>query len=367
MQRYFQALVVLLFTTIVASAQTDFVPGYNVIFEDKFQLDPAGDLPAKWNASGSGEVVLIDNEKWLKVSQPSSVSPRLKKSLPEHFTIEFDIYFKPTTGVAPHILFGMTSLSSVATGDVYRKFLGVKLEGYNESGEITASKNIQDFMHKKFALEGYIERALHVSIAVNGPRFRVYLDEQKVVDLPQVMTAEYRKNFFIACSAVIPEPEESIYVGNIRIASGDADARSLLIKQLMEQGSVVTGDVQFNSANQMTPEAQQVADQLGQTLQQNPDMNIQISSVEEVPAAQAEGYTPGDTPVEVEAGSTLINKPALKAKADKIKSYIVSKFKIKKDRILTDAKMKVTKATAKVGKNKTVGKAKTLLTEIVKL
>lgn len=364
MQRYLLALVVSLFTTIMASAQTDFVPGYNVIFEDRFELDPTGDLPAKWNTSGSGEVIMIDNEKWLKVSQPSAVSPRLKKSLPEHCTIEFDIYLKPTTGVAPHILFGMTSLSSVSAGDVYRKFLGVKLEGYNERGEVVARKNIQEFMTKKFPLEGYVERALHVSIAINGPRFRVYLDDQKVVDLPQVMTPEYRKNFFFASSVVLPEPEESIYISNVRIASGDADARSLLIKQLMEQGSVMTSDIQLNSTNQLTPEAQQVADQLGQTLQQNPDMNIQISSVEEVPATQAEGYMPGDIPVEVEDGTKLINKTALKAKADKIKSYIVNKFKVKMDRIVTDAKMKVTDASAK---NKTVGKAKQLLTEIVKL
>jgi OmpA-OmpF porin, OOP family len=356
-------ITVLLLIANCATAQTDFVPGYNVIFEDKFQLDPAGDFPAKWNTSGSGEVVMIDNEKWLKVSQPSAVSPALKKALPENCTIEFDVYMKPTTGVAPHIMFGLTSLSSVSTGDVYRRFIAVKLEGYTGDGRVICRKNIDELMDKKFPLEGYIERPLHVSISVNGPRFRVYLDEQKVVDMPKLLTPEYRKNFFIASSTVIPEPEESIYVGNIRIASGDADARSLLIKQLMEQGSVITSDIQFNNqTNQLTPESQQLADQLGQTLQQNPEMNVQISSVQEVPVT--EGYMASDTPVAIEGNSSIVNKAALKTKADKIKAYLVNKFKIKKDRIVTDAKVKITEATAK---NKTVGKAKQLLTEIVKL
>lgn len=356
-------VTVLLLFVNYCSAQTDFVPGYNVIFEDKFERDPVGDFPAKWNTSGSGEVVLIDNEKWLKISQPAAVSPALKKSLPENCTIEFDIYMKPTTGVAPHIMFGLTSLSSVATGDVYRRHISATLQGYNETGHIVYGKNIQDLGNKNFALEGYIERALHVSISVNGPRLRIYLDDQKVVDLPKLLTPDYRKNFFVASSTVIPQPEESVYISNIRIASGDADARSLLIKQLMEEGSVMTNEIQFNpQSNEITPASQPLVDQLGQTLQQNPDMNIQISSVAEVPVT--EGYMASETPVAIEEGTKLINKTALKTKADKIKAYLVNKFKLKKDRIITDAKMKITEASAK---NKTVGKAKQFLTEIVKL
>lgn len=363
MKKILQTLAVLLLLVNYASAQTDFVPGYNVIFEDKFERDPVGDFPAKWNTSGSGEIVMIDNEKWLKVSQPSAVSPVLKKSLPENCTIEFDLYLKPTTGVAPHIMFGLTSLSNVATGDVYRRHISATLQGYNESGHIVYGKNIQDMGDKTFALEGYIERALHVSISVNGPRLRIYLDDQKVVDLPKLLTPDYRKNFFVASSVVLPQPEESIYISNIRIASGEADARSLLIKQLMEEGSVTTSEIQFNTqTNELTPASQPLMDQLGQTLQQNPDMNIQINSVEEVPVT--EGYMASETPIAVEKGNSIINKAAVKSKADKIKAYLVNKFKLKKDRILTDAKVKVTEAAAK---SKTAGKAKQLLTEIVKL
>jgi hypothetical protein len=368
MKKIIQLIAVFLVIISKASAQTDFVPGYNVIFEDKFERDPVGDFPAKWNTSGSGQVVLIDNEKWLKINQPTAVSPVLKKALPENCTIEFDIYMKPTGGVAPHIMFGLTKLSNVASGDVYRNFISLKLEGYNEKGHLVMGKNIQDLMSKDFPLEGSIERALHVSIAVNGPRLRIYLDEDKVVDLPKLLTPEYRKNFFIASSEVIPAAEEGVYISNIRIASGDADARSLLIRQLMEQGSVVTNDIQFSpETNQVTPASQPLLDQLGQTMQQNPDMSIQVNSVEEVPATQATetaGYMPSETPVAVENGSTIVNKTALKAKADKIKAYLVSKFKIRTNRIVTDAKAKITTAVAK---NKTAGKAKQLLTEFVKL
>jgi hypothetical protein len=364
MKSFFGFIIALLpFTVIVTAQSTDFVPGANVIFEDKFELDPVGDFPAKWSTSGEGQVVTLDNMpgKWLKIMQPTAVSPELKKALPENCTIEFDLLLRNTTGVTPHVMFGLTALSDVATGDVYRRRISVKLEGYNHGGAIVCGKNIQELVDKKFPLDGFVERPLHVSISVNKTRFRVYLEDQKVIDLPKLLTPDYRKNFFVASSVVLPGPEEGVYISNVRIAAGEADARSLLIKQLMEQGSVVTGAIQFSPANEIMQESKQLVDQLGQTLQQNPDMNIAISSVEEMPAI--EGYMPDETPVAVE-DNKIVNKEVLKKKADKIKAYLVNKFKIKMDRIVTDAKVKFTEASEK---NKTAGKAKQLLTEIIKL
>jgi hypothetical protein len=352
----------LLFASVVMAQGVDFVPGYNVIFEDNFERDPIGDFPAKWNSSGDGEVVQMDGVpgKWLKISQPTAVSPDLMKSLPENCTIEFDLYLANTTGVAPHIMFGLTTLSTMSAGNVYRSHISAKLEGYNESGSVSYGKNIQSLGEKNFPLNGYVDRILHVSISVNKTRWRVYLDDQKVVDLPKLLTPEFRKNFFIASSVVIPSPEAGVFISNMRIAAGDADARSLLIKQLMEEGSAITSDIQFSSTNEFTPQSLPLIDQLGQTLQQNPDMNIEINSMEEVTAP--EGFVQDDA--NPEATDALINKASLKKKADKIKSYLVSKFRLKTERILTGAKAKIAEAGEK---NKTVGKAKKLLTEFIKL
>ena len=238
MKKYLQIIMALLFFAGSMAAQTsDFIPGATVIFEDRFELDPVGDFPAKWSTSGDGEIVVFDNAegKWLKISQPTAVSPELKKALPENCTIEFDLYLKNTTGVAPIIMFGLTSLSDVAAGDVYRKNIFVQLHGYNEAGSIVYGKNIQDLGTKNnFPIGGYIGRVLHISISINKTRFRVYFDQQKVVDLPKLLTPEYRNNFFVASSTVLPSPEEGVYISNIRIAAGEADARSLLIKQFLK-------------------------------------------------------------------------------------------------------------------------------------
>jgi len=276
--------VILIFSITSALAQApDFVPGYNVIFEDHFEPDPVGDLPAKWSTSGDGKVVTLDRlpGKWFKISQPTSVSPELAQALPENCTIEFDLYLKNTTGIAPQIMFGLTTLSDVSSGDVYRNNIWVKCAGYNEGGSVQFGKTIQDLGNRDFRLSGFVGRKLHVSISVNNTRFRVWMDKEKVVDLPKLLTGEYRNNFFIACSEIVPSAEEGVYFSNVRIASGDADARSLLVKQLLEQGSVVTNDITFNpNTNNVSSQAVPILDTLGQTMVNNPTMNIQLNGAD---------------------------------------------------------------------------------------
>jgi hypothetical protein len=352
-------LTLLSFLCLVAytSAQTtDFVPGYNTIFEDKFELDALGDFPARWSTNGSGEVVTLDDAdgKWLKITQPTAVSPELKKSLPENCTIEFDLYLKSTTAVAPLIMFGLTPLSDVSAGQVFRNHISVKLYGYNKtSGSVIYAKNIEKLGETRYNLQGYVNRVLHVGIAINKTRWRVYLDGQKIIDLPKLLTPEFRNNFFIASALISPSPQEGVYISNVRIAEGDVDARSLLIKQLLEQGSVITSEIQYSEHNEITTQTQAVADQIGQVLQQNPDMQIQINSIEEVQTENANN-----------SQLVSVDKDALKQKANNLKAYIVNKFKLKADRIIADAKVKAVQVTER---NKTASKAKQVLTEIIKI
>jgi OmpA-OmpF porin, OOP family len=335
---------------------TDFVQGTKLIFEDNFSQDPEGDFPAKWSTSGSGEVVTLEglDGKWLRIMQPTAVSPELKKALPENCTIEFDLYLKSTTGVAPLIMFGLTPLSDVAAGQVFRQHISVKLYGYNKTqGSVIYAKNIQELGKTSYGLQGYVNRVLHVSISINKSRWRVYLDQQKVVDLPKLITPEFRNNFFIASAVISPSPQEGVYISNVRIAEGDVDARSLLIKQLLEQGSAITSDIQFTAENELTAASQPIVDQLGQALGQDPDLNIQINGVEETTANNDAGTS--------EQPGTV--KEALKTKAEKIKAYLVEKFRIESSRILADAKQK---ALSSAEQTKMPGKVKGFITEIIK-
>src|SRR2546423_311013 len=70
----------------------DFVPGDNVVFFDDFSQDAVGDFPAKWNSSGSGQLVTMNSlpGKWLKIDKYITFAPEAKISFPDNFTIEYD-------------------------------------------------------------------------------------------------------------------------------------------------------------------------------------------------------------------------------------------------------------------------------------
>lgn len=346
----------------LASGGSDFIPGANVFFEDRFDLDPVGDLPAKWSTSGDGEVVTLDRlpGKWFRITQPTAVSPELTEALPENCTIEFDLYLKNTSGISPHIMFGLTSLSDVSAGDVYRQHIWVVMRGYQDN-LVEYGKTIQDLGSKTFRVSGYVGRKLHVSIAINKTRFRVYLDKQKVVDLPKLLTDEYRNNFFIASSTVVPAAEEGVYFSNVRIASGEADARSLLVKQLLEQGSVVTNEINFApQTNELTPQSQPLLDTLGQALLADPNLNIQINGGEQLPA------DPSAVPANNNTGNMLSDE-AIKQRVDKIKEYLINKFNLGVDRVVAGVSKKIRGKVEELKNSKTGGKIRGFLTEIVKL
>lgn len=368
-------LFFVLFTACTALAQnSDFVPGHTTLFEDRFEQDPLGDFPARWSTSADGAVVQLDGfeGKWLRINGNTAVNPELKKKLPEHCTIEFDLVIKKESCRA---VFGLTPISDVSAGNIFYKRIGITLQHMTGYPDVVIGKDAMDVGSKNFSMEGYIDRVLHVSIAVNKTRFRIYLDDTKVVDMPKLLVPEYRNNFFIAGGESVPAPAEGIYISNVRIASGDADARSLLVKQLMEQGSVVTNNIAFNpQSNEVTPASYPTLDTLGQALVANPGLNIQINGMEQPADAGAAGMTPaadatgtGGTADMTAGAKTLISDEMVKAKVEKMKAYLVEKFNVNVDRIVTGATGKIKTKMDAVKNGKTATKLKGFITEIIKL
>lgn len=347
----------------LAAQSFDFIPGSNIIFEDKFDADPVGDFPARWSTNSSGEVVQLDGfeGKWLRVNGNVAVNPELKKKLPEHCTIEFDLVIKSESC---RTIFGITPISDVAAGNIYYKRIGITLQNMTGYPDVVIGKDVMDIGTKNFSVEGYIDRILHVSIAINKTRFRVYLDETKVADMPKLIVPEYRNNFFIAGGESVPAAPDGIYISNVRIAAGDVDARSQLIKQLMEQGSVVTNNISFNTqTNEVTPQSFPLLDTLGQALVADPNLNIQINGMEQIPAMNNDNGGNNNN----NNGGTLLSEEQVKLKVDKLKAYIVDKFNVNADRIVAGATNKIKQKINDLKNGKTAGKIKGFLAEIVKL
>ncbi len=337
----------------VTKSFSDFIPGSELIFADNFDKDAPGDFPAGWNTNGSGKVENIEGQpgKWLNIAHTSVVHPVLKKALPENCTIEFDLFLM-TSGErsTPLIQFGLTPVKNILKEDLFYsdKFF-TTIHRYNESDGHTVEYGLKEVIGNKndFPILSYANKVLHVSMAINKNRIRVYFDETKLIDLPMALTAAMRNNFFFCNTYVIPASEIGMYISNIRIASGTADARSLLVKDLLEKGTASTSDILFDvNKDIIKKESFAVVNQIGEALKANPSIKIKII-----------GHTDAD-------GKAADNLSLSKRRAEAVSSYLINNFGVDETRITTDGKG----SAMPVADNSTAeGKAKNRRVEFIKL
>ena len=332
---------------------SDFAAGENVLFYDDFKQDALSDFPAKWNTNGSGKVVTIDGQKgkWLDITHNSVVNPVLDKPLPENCTVEFDLFLQASSDrLTPYIQFGLTPVKDVMREDLfYKDKFFVSINRYNEVDGRQLEYGLKDVVGNKndFALPSYANKVLHVSMAVNKTRVRVYFDKSKLIDLPRALTPELRNNFYFCNMYMVPASDLGVLVSNLRIASSETDARSLLIKQLMEDGRVVTNDILFDvNSDVIKKESYTIVNQFGEALKTNPGLKIKIT-----------GHTDSD-------GTPANNIELSKKRAAAVKAYLVMNYSVDDSRIQTDGKG----ASMPVSNNNSAeGKAKNRRVEFVKL
>lgn len=332
---------------------SDFVPGTTVLFEDHFEKDALADFPAQWNSNGSGKIVEIEGQpgKWLEVAHNTVVNPVMDKTLPENCTIEFDLFLQSSEDrPIPHIQFGLTPMRDLLKEDLFymNKFF-VSIARYNERNGHTVEYGLKEVIGNKndFDLPAYTNKILHVSMTVNKTRVRVYLDKTKIADLPRALTPELLNNFYFANIYAVPASELGMLISNLRIASTETDARSLLIKQLMEEGKAVTNDILFDVNSDIIKSASySVINQFGEALQNNPTLKIKIT-----------GHTDSD-------GVAANNLTLSQKRAAAVKRYLLENYGIAQTRITTDGKG----ASIPVAPNTTTeGKAKNRRVEFTKL
>lgn len=342
------------FQIIAAQTGGDFIPGTVVLLEDRFTKDAMGDFPANWNTNGSGKIVTIKGVegKWLDVVHNSVVHPVLKKALPENCTIEFDLYLQAQGERSiPFIQFGLTPVKNILKEDMfYKDRFFMNIHRYNESDGKTIEYGLKNEVvgnKSDFPITKYVNKVLHVAISINKNRIRIYLDDKKLIDLPQALTVEMRNNFFLNNNYIIPASELGMLVGNIRIASADVDARSLLIKQLMDEGKAVTSDILFDvDSDVIKKESFNIINQFGEALQKNTALKIKIV-----------GHTDND-------GADAANLILSQKRAAAVKLYITENYPVAGSRIQTDGKGE----SQPVAANSTAGgKAKNRRVEFIKL
>lgn len=310
-----------------AYSKYDFVPGEKVTGFEDFSTGSIGDFPAGWNTNGSAEIVTVEGRtgRWLWITKPGVFVPEFPNPFPEDFTFEFDLLHGiPISGanftVCIAELENMDKPQNYVMSD--NQFvieLNTANTGTTSGGtRFNARKNSSTDIQNSTALTILNDNnnPAHISIWRQKERVRVYVNDQKIWDIPKATLKEAKFNS-IVFSVIYAEEVVKHYITNLRLAVGAPDTR----KKMLEQNKWVTHGILFdvNSAN-IKPESYGTLKEMANVLKEYADLKVKIV-----------GYTDAD-------GADAANLDLSKRRAASVKSALAKEFGIDEGRMETDGK-----------------------------
>ncbi|MDP2364547.1 MAG: OmpA family protein [Ignavibacteria bacterium] len=329
------------------NSKYDFIPGEKVIFFDDFTSESIGDFPVQWNTNGSGEIVTASNfpGNWFQLTKTGYYIPEAKEDFTDNYTIEFDIVginianMETMYGLDFFLLSG--DLNSPAGGtqpgtagftfrpdyeNIFWRNWSEAREWQGDQGEVSSTLK---------SSENY-----HFAIWVQKQRVRLYVNENKVLDLAKGLQANYKYNIFRIETYT---DESTPLIGNFRIAAGLPDMRNKLITE----GKLISYGITFDvNSDKIKPESFATIKEIAQVLKDNSTVKIKVV-----------GHTDSD-------GDDKSNLDLSKRRAASVKNSLVKDFSIDEARIETDGKGE----SEPIAKNDSgVNKAKNRRVEFIKL
>lgn len=312
--------------TISVYSKFDFVPGDKLLFFDDFSNDFIGDFPSKWNTNGSGEVVTIGDSqaRWMEILAGYSTYyvPDVP-SLPEEYTIEFDLYtmgLDKKTSSSAHLEVYLSDDPTFKRGNSHVKVdipfcqysaIGIRAKNF-EKGRGGDVNNVVKADLRKAVLE-----QPHIAIAVNKQRYRLWVNEKKYLDIPRMIAETSQLTTLKFALEYTQDAKERIFISNLKVAEGGVDLR----RKLISEGKISTNGILFDSGSaNIQPQSMGIIRQISQVLQQEGSMNLKIV-----------GHTDSD-------GDDGTNMSLSKKRADAVKFALVSIYNVSENRLSTEGK-----------------------------
>ena len=272
-----------------AWANYDFVPGERVLFATDLSQDQVGDFPQRleW-IKGNMEVVDWQGGRLLRASSNSRFAIPLPESLPERFTIEFELH-DPKTEPGTVV----STVEIPAAWNAPRKGAFFNFGNWRGSGlwiNNEPAATVQDTRMEK--------ELVNARIMADGRHVKAYINDTRIANVPQVELARGPKLYF----NLDGRHDRLLYIGAIRIAAGGAD----LYDALAKNGRVATQGIFFaTGSDRIQPESTPTLTEITQMLKQHGDLKLTI-----------EGHTDN-------TGGDAANQQLSEKRAAAVKQYLV--------------------------------------------
>ena len=303
----------------------DYVPGDELMFFDDFSRDFIGDFPSKWNTNGSGEVVTIGDspDKWFEI-QPGYNTFYIPdvNNFPEDYTVEFDLFAlgidqKTSSSSVLRIAFSQTTGLKWGSDYFYTQIplcqyhpVGFRVRN-NDGGATIINNQISGDIRKE------VLNQPHISISQNKQRFRLWVNERKMIDIPRFKPEGMVVNQMMFELQATKQGKERVFISNLKVAKGGLDLR----RKLISEGQVSTNGILFDSGSaNIQPQSMGIIRQISQVLQQEQMMNLMI-----------EGHTDSD-------GDDASNMDLSKRRAEAVRNALVDVYNVAPSRLQTSGK-----------------------------
>ncbi len=278
-------------------ANYDFVPGNKIIFEDDFHTDQDGEFAEHWDLLG-GQAILnkVGDALVMKITDGNygKVTPLMKEKayLPKEFTLEYDYYQTPGA-------YGLKFWFENAEGGEVIQCQADR-DGASASFQVNGEgRDLAGNVPEELRSESFNNKWHHIAFILKGRSIKLYIDQFRVLTIPQNTAVPVRVLF-----GGIASQDEPLIFKNVRIAEGGA---ANLIGQKFEEGKYVSHGINFDYGKAaIKPESTGEVNAIYKFLNENTGAKFEVG-----------GYTDAD-------GSDASNLTLSQKRAEAIKTQLVS-------------------------------------------